>query len=217
MLVRNFIFRTLLVLMLFAVSPVSAQDSAGAYAKGQPLYASAPFFNLQFSSDFGFMPGMGSLFSHSLSPSVNWEIGRRFSLQAGTIFATTHMNGPGPLFPYTPHMAGGEAMGVMETQRLFGATVFASAAYQVNERLTLIGTGWMQKNDMPGWDMNAQAFDLQSSGMMFGFDYQVSDNLRFGAEMKVSNGYNPFLSYPSGGIYQHGFYSPSPFHRGSRW
>jgi hypothetical protein len=214
---RILVFKTLLVLMLFAVSPGSAQDSAASYAKGLPVHASAPVFRMQMGSTFGYVPGAGSLFGSTLAPSINWEISRRFSLQAGTIFSTTLMNGPNPLFPFTPHMAGGEQIDVMGAQRLMGGTVFAAGAYQVNPRLTLVGAGWMQHSELPGWEMNHQAFDLQSRGMMFGFDYQINDHIRFGAELNLSTGYNPFMVHPGTGFHQHGFYSPSPFHRGARW
>ena len=84
----------------------------------------------------------------------------------------------------------------------------------------------MERNnmDMPEMRMNPMAFDTNPRGMVFGFDYRVSDNFSFGAEVNVSRGYNPFNPLYNRGFYDPAFggprspfHGPSPFHRNPRW
>lgn len=216
-----------LVFLLVAVSPVGGQQAAAqGLLKQRPVYSSTPHFGMQFGTMAGVGLSGGSLFSHSLAPAINWDISRRFSLQAGTIFSTTTMNGMNPMFPFTPHMAGGEAMNTMGSQRMFSSMFYVFGAYQVSPRLTLTGGTWMERShvDLPEMRMNPQAFDTNPRGMVFGFDYRVTENFSFGAEINVSRGYNPFNPLYNRGYYDPAFggvrspfASPSPFHRNPRW
>jgi hypothetical protein len=223
---RIAIISAFLTVLLVTANPLSGQETADRGLTGrQPVYWHAPQLNLQYGT--AFQPGgvYGPVFSHSLAPAFNWDVGRRFSLTAGTIFSTASMNGPNPFFPYTPHMAGGEAASLQDHGHFLGTTVYVRGAYQVNPRLTLVGGAWTGRNNMepPVVQMNARAFDTNPGGMVFGFDYRVSDSFRFGAEVNVSRGNNPFNPYsPYGyGPFMGGphsmFASPAPFHRSPRW
>lgn len=224
---KNVFLGAFLAFMLLAASPLSGQGLAESdLLKQRPLYSSTPHFGLQFGSMFGGGLSGGSMFTHSLAPSINWDISKRFSLQAGTIFSSTTMNGMNPMFPFTPHMAGGEAMSSLGNQRMFSTMFFAFGAYQVSPRLTLTGGTWMERNDMDmtQMHMNPQAFDTNPRGMVFGFDYRVTENFSFGAEVNMSRGYNPFNPFQNRGYYDPAFggprspfSSPSLFHRGPRW
>lgn len=217
----------ILTFLLVVTSPLSAQERAEqGLLKQQPVHSTVPHFHLQAGSVFGGAMSGGTFFAQSLAPSINWDISRRFSLQAGTIFSTTQMNGMNPLFPYTPHMAGGESASVLGNQRMFSTTFFAFGAYQVSPRLTLTGGTWMERGTIGEAEMrmNAQAFDTNPRGMVFGFDYRVTDNFSLGAEVNVSRGYNPFNPLYNRGFYgssfggvRSPFASPSPFHRNPRW
>lgn len=214
--IRNFIIGTFLVFLLSISAPLSGQEGSGLF-KETPVYASAPHFGLQAGTMFSSGFGGGSMFTHSLAPSFNWDISRRFNIGFGTIFSSSSMNGMNAFFPYMPHMAGGESMSLFQNQRLFSTSLYVSGAYQVNPRLTLIGTTWMERNNLQEMGINPDAFSTNPRGMMFGFDYRVTENFSFGAEINISSGYNPFNPLVGRNFYGPGFHSPSPFHRNSRW
>jgi hypothetical protein len=220
--VRSLVFSTFLVLFLtVSISLLAQEGSSSLFTGGYPEYSSTPYWGLQVGSAFSSGLRGGNMFTHSVAPSLNWDVSRRFNLHVGTIFSSSVMNGINPFFPYTSHMAGGESINTFHGQRIFSSTVYAAGSYQVNPRLTLIGGTWIEQNNMRDILMNPQAFDSRPRGGMFGFDYRVTDNFRIGAEFNVSSGFNPFnpLYYQgSGSFYRnHGFHSPSLFHRNTRW
>lgn len=222
--VRSLVFSTFLVLFLTVSISLSGQEGTSSLLSGElPEYSSTPHFGMQVGSSFTSGLMGGSMFTHSLAPSVNWDVSRRFNLHIGTVFSSSMMNGMNPFSLYTPHMAGGESLSMYQGQRLFSSTVYAVGSYQVNPRLTLVGGTWLEQNNMHDVMMNPQAFDSRPRGGMFGFDYRITENLRFGAEFNVSSGYNPFNPMYNLGGYGSSFdrntrfHGPSPFHRGSRW
>ncbi len=221
---RTLIFSGFLVLLLAVSIPLSGQDEVSTFLSGElPVHSSTPHFGVQMGSMFTSGLKGGSMFTHSVAPSFNWDVSQRFNLHVGTIFSTSQMNGMNPLFPYTPHMAGGESISILDGQRFSSSTFYAVGSYQVSPRLTLIGGTWLERNNMHDMGMNPQAFDASPRGGMLGFDYRITENFRFGAEFNVSSGYNPFNSLYNRGMYGDGFdrgsgfYGPSPFRRGSGW
>jgi len=220
---KRFLFSAFFVLMLHFSTPVNAQQGSGSSLfREYPVSGNTPQFGLQAGTMFTTGFRGASMFTQSMAPSMNWDISRRFSLEMGTILSTSTMHGSNAFFPFTPHMAGGESMDVLKGNRLFSSTFYASGAYQVNPRLTLVGSTWMDYNNFPEMGMNPQALTMNPRGAMFGFDYRITENFSFGAEVNFSKGMNPFNPFynPYMGPYnRHNpvFHSPAPFHRGSRW
>lgn len=222
---KRFFLGAFFVLMIHFSTPVSGQHTGGSSLfGGQTEFSHSPRYSLQAGTAFTTGLAGSGMFTHTLAPSINWDVSRRFTLELGTILSTTHMSGLHALFPFTPHMAGGESIDRFGRQGFFSGTFYAVGAYQVNPRLTLVGSSWMERSQYPTMNMNPQAFDMNMGGARFGFDYRVSDNFSFGAEVGVSSGYNPFTSYGQfgwpGAMYQRHspmFHSPSAFHRGARW
>lgn len=218
---KRFLFSAFFVLMLHFSTPVSAQQGSGFPLVSEfPVNDNSPRFSMQAGSMFTTGLAGSSMFMHSLAPAINWDISRRFSLEVGTILSSTHMHGANPFFPYTPHMAGGESIAVLGQPRMYQSTFYAMGAYQVSPRLTLTGGTWMDRNNMAEMTMSPQAFNMNAHGANLGFDYRVTENFRFGAEVSVSSGYNPLNPFY---FNQHGtrhnsmFHSPAPFHRFPRW
>ena len=200
----------------------SAQDLAGddLFDRDQET---TPFhdFSLTAGSSFSSFSGAGGMFSSSISPRLNLDMTKDFHLEIGTIFSSSRITDmPVGLSPLSPMQSSG---GIMPhgDGNIFSSTVYALGAYQVSPRLSVHGATWFERTsfdmmgDMPA--MNAQATGHNPQGMMLGFDYKVTENLRFGAEVNVSTGYNPytpmnFQQSPFGG-----FHNPSPFHRLRGW
>lgn len=219
---RVFFIAAFLVFLLQVSTPLSGQGTFMRKPSSElPVFSAIPRLDLQLGTMYstGFQ-GSG-VFTHAVAPTLNWDISRRFNLQIGTILSSSFMNGNNAFFPFSPHMAGGEAMHTLSSQRSFGATLYAAGAYQVNPRLTLIGAAWMDRHQMPAMTMNPMAINTNYQGANFGFDYRVTENFSFGAQLNVSSGYNPYNRLNNMGMYRFGmpgsFHSPAPFHKNNRW
>ncbi len=215
--VRKLFPGILLVLFLAITAPALAQDRMSTLRQGrEALFSPAPRFALNAGSSFG----MSGVFSHQLSPSLHWDLSEWFQLEVGTVFSVSRWNQMPHLFPYSPQLPGGEQMLSNGGGQLQGTTVYAFGSYQVSPRLSLRGGSWMERLDMdPGiQSMNQMAFENNPRGILFGFDYHISERIRFGADISLSSGASPL--YP--GMYHAspfsgGFLNPLPFYRQGRW
>jgi hypothetical protein len=170
-------------LFLMAVSIVPSH--------GQSSFTPSSDFGVELSSSFSTGFGRSSLFSQSVAPHMQWSVSPRWKLTVGSIFT----NYSGNIAPFGQH-AGANGM--------FSTTAYAIGSYQVNPRLTFSGGSWIESNNMKTLfepQMNSQAFNMNNKGIMFGMDYRVTENLHFGAQVRVSSGYsplyNPFLQRQS--------------------
>lgn len=206
----------ILTLVLLLSMPVAGQETDEvSLLKGTPVFTTSPRFHMGVQGAFASNFSGQTAFTQSLAPALNWDVSKRFSLEVGTILSSTRLNGPNPLFPYTPHMSGGEAFSGLPATSLLSTQVYAVGAYQVNPRLTLVGAGWMEQHQPAGAAMNPAATALNPRGMHLGFDYQVNERFSLGAGFLMSEGMNPFDPWQRSAPLL--FYSPSPFHRGTRW
>jgi len=209
------ILATLLLLLVMAVSsPGFAQDVDGRLLEQEAAFTPSPQFGMQFGTSFTAGGYGGSMFSQTISPHLNWDLSRNFHLEVGTVFSSGQFRGGSAIAPFG--LAGEpSAMQSLEGQRFFSTTVYAYGSYKVNPRLSLTGGTWVERNDMGTVDrqMNPMAFDTNPRGMMFGVDYKITDNLRFGAEINMSSGVNPFNPLQQGHFSPHRAPGPMPFYR----
>lgn len=210
-------FIAILALFIFNGFALQAQEGSLFHPKTESgLTIPKTDFGLQVGSSFTTGFGGNSLFSQSFAPHFQWNPAQRFSLVVGSVFSTGQFSGSGGFSPFglVPVADAG-----MMPQRLFSGSVYALGAYQLNERLTLTGGTWFERNNLQlaQPQMNTQAFNMSPRGMMVGFDYRVTENFRFGAQLNVSQGYNPFNPFNQYGGFNHGLFAPSPFHRNTIW
>ncbi len=177
-------------------------------------------FSLDLGTSFTAFSGAGGMFTNSIAPRLNWDAGKNFHLEVGTVFSSSRISGMHSGMLYNP--AGPDAGALMQGAdgQLFSSMVYAIGSYKVSPRLSIHGATWMERSsfdmsEMPA--MNPHAASTNPQGMMMGFDYKVTENFRFGAEVNFSTGQNPYNP-----AYMHqspfgGFHSPSPFHRQGRW
>ncbi len=176
-----------------------------------PAQNGTPHFGFQVGSSFSMMGSAGSMFTHSLAPVMNWDMSEKFSLQVGTVFSTSSMNG---LMPADSRFSGSQLFNHNAGNNFSSMTVYAFGAYQLNPRLIITGGTWVEQS---GFDFMGSALDSRNhynpQGMMLGLDYKVTDNLRFGFEVSTSRGNNPYSpifyqqnAYPGG-------FNRNPFHR----
>jgi len=215
---QHLIFFAALSFMLLASPALLAQESSLFHTQGEPLLNKPKTdFGLQLGSSFSTGFAGSSLFSQSLAPHFQFNPSQRFSLVLGSVFSTGQFSGNSGFSPifFSPAGTGN----LMNSQRLISTTVYALGAYQASPRLTLFGGSWMERNNFqPNQpQMNSQAFNLNPRGMMMGFDYRVTENFSFGAQINVAQGYNPFNPFYNQGAFHRGGFSPSPFYRNPNW
>lgn len=181
-----------------------------------------PAYDLSFTAgtSFSSFSGAGGMLTNRIAPRLGLDMGKDFHLEIGTIFSSSRISGmPVGLTPSGALNGSGNVFQQADGH-LFSSTVYALGAYQVSPRLSIHGATWFEQNTLDMQNspvMNPQAVRQNPQGMMLGFDYQVTENFRFGAEVNVSSGYNPFAPMhnqqsPFGGLYHQ-----SPFHRPERW
>jgi hypothetical protein len=165
------------------------------------LFSTSPDFGLQLGSSFSTGFG-GSMFTQSIAPHLRFDPSKNFSLVFGSVISSSNL---GSAF------MGSGINGA--PNRFLSTTIYALGAYSVNPRLTLTGGTWVERNNMNFMNnqMNPQAFNLNAGGMMMGMEYRITENLRFGAEVNVSRGHNPF------NMYSNPAYFSNPFHRRYPW
>lgn len=212
---RHFLFLALAGFLFLASPALLAQESSVFNTQSEPLLNKPKTdFGLQLGTSFSTGFAGSSLFSQSIAPHFQFNPTQRFSLVLGTVFSSGQLTGSGGFSPFgfTPF---GESPAAH--QQLFSTTVYAMGAYQLNPRLTITGASWVERNNfnMAQPQMNSQAFNFGPRGMMVGFDYRITENLSFGAQVRMSQGYNQFNQFHS--PFQRGFMGTSPFSRNPIW
>jgi len=214
---KNVIKVSLIILLLSSGWGLKAQS--GIFSQGNaPLQSRwSPRFGLELGASVMTGFGSGSIFSQSVAPHFLFNPSQRLNLVVGSVFSGGQMSGHLGM----PIFKEGLAFGQFTTspQNIFSATFYAVGTYQVNERLTISGAGWVERNNVQMFQpqMNPQAFNLNPRGAMVGFDYRISPSFSFGAQISVRQGFNslnPFLM-PSG--LQGGFSPWLPVPPGLHW
>ncbi len=203
---KIFLIAALLISSTCLFAQNSDDSDSGLLSGDYSFLKSRPDFGMQMGTSFTTGFGGGSLFTQSFAPHMQFRPGQNFSFVVGSVFSTGSFGGNTPL---------GYQGGAGTPDRMYSTTIYALGAYQVNSRLVITGGAWAERNNMDMMfapTMNPQAFDVNPRGMMMGMEYKITENLRFGAEINISQGYNPFNPYM-----QQGSFQQNPFHRRSPW
>ena len=198
----------LLGVMFYSINVFSQQQDLGLLLPGgsNPGVTGHSLFTPDFDLTLGssFTTGFGGLFStQSISPRLSFEPGKNFNLVIGSFLSTSQLSSGGSIPGFNSQLSNGASNSFMS------ATFYAMGSYNVNPRFTITGGGWVERNNLNPvqYQMNPQAFNLNAGGMVMGMEYRISDNLKFGAQINVSRGHNPFQTH-----YHRGFYH-NPVHR----
>lgn len=202
----------------------TAQESEGVSWQGRAKeMMSSPRLSLQLGSSVNAFGSGMHMYSHTLMPTAHFNLGNRFSIMAGSVFSTTHM--PGRLSLLPGELAASELSHSFQQNipALNQQAVFALGAYQLSERLHLVGGGWSSRSHMDNRMINDQAVSMHARGMILGFGYQVNDRFSFGAEVQMSTLSHPHQQMfsphsPFGGLaapssFPYGPFSPGHFRR----
>jgi len=160
--------------------------------------------------DFGFQAGSSvwmsghrnALFSSYIAPEVRFHATPRFQLNTGIMFSQGFLPGAA------------EGQNGFQGNRFNSFTLFAEGRYLVSERLSF--SGMVLKELDPGLDPRINTFyrntGMQAVGM--GVNYKLTENIHFGAQIRVSDGMPASRFSPS---YMHDPYRTAPFFRPDPW
>jgi hypothetical protein len=84
--------------------------------------------------------------------------------------------------------------------------VYASGNYRVSEKLVVNGTAYRQVYSNPNSNQQAIISNYINNGVSVGFNYKISSNVSFGAQIQI-NTQNNFNPYSPGGYNPYGGYS----------
>ena len=154
-------------------------------------------FGLEMGTSFGVSSGSGGLFGVYVSPHVKYKVSPKFSVNFGaTISNSNYIN---YLSPY------GFENTVRFDNNITQTFLYAEGQYQVNNRLMINAKGYKEIYRFDEPQINPRALDLDGGGVAVGFQYKVTENFHFGAEIGMRKGNTPYNPYSVGNFGQPGF------------
>lgn len=134
----------------------------------------------------------------SISPYVSYPVSERMWFNAGISV------GYSPYNPFYYYDNSHNQNNMLPMTRMF---LFAQGNYRVNERLVVNGTAYKQVFDVPNSNKSLfPATNIDYSGMSVGFNYKITKNISFGAQLQMNSPNRP--NYYSPLIQQNSFYNP---------
>ena len=148
-------------------------------------------------STFG--PGFNT-FGTYIAPEISFPVYKKFSMQVGLGYSSLFYGYQGEnMFSSNPSQYG---------------SLYVSGTYQVNEKLTIRGTGYktfLLNPTPPGETVNPGTMDFSNQGVILDIDYKVSEHFRINASFEYRKQNYPAYYY---GYPQNGFGPPNNFNNG---
>jgi len=159
----------------------------------KPLFNRNPDFNLTIGSGISTYPGGSVSLNSYIAPSMSYYVNTNLKIDIGGVFSNT--NSPTPsIFP--------SEQSNNNFNRPSYYSIYAHGMYRIGERLMITGSVIQEKSDVPGPKPVYNYLGNNSTNLMersfksfsMGFNYKISDYLNIGAEVRVSDGFNPYYS-----------------------
>ena len=210
-------FFTSIILVTFII-PVSAQENRADSVLLEQIYEGIPAFEVprikdsQFKKvDFGFQAGTSmlmsgrkdALFSSYIAPEVRFHASPRFQVNTGVIYRKGFLPGFGE-----NHFG-------MADGRFDSFSIYAEGQYHLTERISF--SGMVIKDVGITVDPRITAFQKNTGmqSMSLRAQYKITDNMSFGAQIRISDGYrmNPFNPYYGNDPFfrNPSFFAPDPW------
>ncbi|MFK5856361.1 MAG: hypothetical protein QM503_09540 [Bacteroidota bacterium] len=182
---NKIIFISAFVVMLFSGLLLQSQTfGLNNGLQSNPPAKSKPQVSVSLSSSFASFGSGITSFGTTILPQVTFPVSDKFSISTGIGYSTFFVgNGSESMFNSSPASYG---------------HVFVSGTYQVNEKISLRGTGYKTFNLAPttyNSETNTMGYDYSSQGFIMDVEYKVTDNFRIniGFEYREQNSpmYNP--------------------------
>lgn len=171
----------LFLLIIIHVIPVSAQYS-NAYKKKFPQSSSRDTVNPDYTFQLGTQVGSGfnhtTWFNTYFAPSVNFNLTRKLTVNAGIGVSTTQLY-------HLPFYS--ESGDLTRTNGSVNSIfAYASGNYQLNPKFNLLASALVEKNYL-NFSQNNLNFEKQFHEMTIGFNYNIAPHVSFNAQVGFSN------------------------------
>jgi hypothetical protein len=149
--------------------------------------------NIRFSFDVGAsfsnIGGFGSVFTNYLSPQINYPLSGKINLQIGGIIATNYLAGSGLMIP--------DFNGTLKNSSFSQYLFYTKGVYQLNDKIKIRSSVIKSIDNTPDiFKMNSYPLNMNYENYSIGFDYKISNSVRFGATFNLMNSRNPYFSSP---------------------
>jgi len=187
----------ILLLSFLAFTPVLAQDEYWIPDSLRQQEENAVTGGVNVGTSFATILNGGSAFSSYVSPYIRYKLNPKWSLEFGASLINTNFDG------WSDYRLGEQGRSF---NNLVRQEFYAAAVYQATDNLKLRGTIYQSMWNYSGMD-NQSPLNFPGTSYSFGMEYQFTENMSIGVEVRQSRGVTPFNS----------FYSPygfaSPFNR----
>jgi len=147
--------------------------------------------NFNAGASFANIGGFGSVFTNFLSPQVNFPLSDKLNLQIGGIFAKNYLTGSGSILP--------SFTGNLRNNTFSQYLLYAKGLYQLNDKIQIISSVVKSVDNTPDlFRMNSNLLNLNYESYSLGFDYKLSNSVRFGANFNIINDKSPYYLRPFG-------------------
>jgi len=156
-----------------------------------------PDISVSLSSSFtSFGPGINT-FGTSIFPSISFPVSNKFSLSTGIGYSSLFIGNSSPF----------------NSQLSNYGHVFISGAYELNEKITIRGTGYktfLLNPPTPKLESSSPYLDFSSQGVIMDVEYKVTDNVRINVGFEYRQQNYPIFS-PGMNPINPIIYNASPF------
>jgi hypothetical protein len=136
-------------------------------------------FNMQAGAVFGMGSGSGEYFGTYLSPRVHYRLSPKFTVMAGATLLQS--------FGSPPNSALYETTSGYPSANFTRSFLFASGAYQYNERLIISGTVYKSMNLFNQQNSYSAKKNNDYQGIIMGFDYKMGKHVFIQGQIEFSN------------------------------
>jgi len=200
------IFIILLIILIGGIAKLNAQEfgnnvkQEGKVTLQTEQQGFKPDVRVSIGTSFStFGPGFNT-FGTYIAPEISFPVYQKFSMQVGLGYSSLFFGQSGEsMFGTNPSQYG---------------SLYVSGTYQINEKLTIRGTGYKTflLNPAPQEEtVNPGAMDFSNQGLILDIDYKVSEHFRINASFEYRKQNYPAYYY---GNPQNGFGTPNNFNPG---
>jgi hypothetical protein len=142
-------------------------------------------------TSFSNIGGFGSMFTNYISPQISYPLSEKLNLQVGGILSTNFLTGQGTTIP--------SFTGNLKNNTFSQYLLYAKGIYKLSDKLEIRSSVIKSINNAPDlFKMNSNMLNLNYESYSLGFDYKLSNSVRFGANFNIINDKNPYYLRPFG-------------------
>jgi hypothetical protein len=157
-------------------------------------------FGIEIGTGFSSFSSGASMLGSYVSPHLEYDINPSLTIIAGGSFSFNRFNN----LPGQSVVINSQSLPV--NHGMTDHSLYLSGRYAINENLSMTGTVYREEGQFPLPFVNNQAtlnrnsmnpgeMNYRSHGMSMGFQYRISDNFHFGAEVGVNRSNSPYYNH----------------------